>query len=82
MRVRKEVRVKPPPIPKYWCFLCAGCSKNEVKGEITKMFLRRRLVVCALSETKLKGRGEVMFGEVVCWVSSVERGRGKGFPCY
>ena len=29
------------------------------------MFLRRRLDVCALSETKLKGKGEAMFGEVV-----------------
>ena len=49
-----------------------GCCTNEVKqNEIGKMFLRRRLVVCALSETKLKERGEVMFGEVVrlCLVS-------------
>ena len=29
---------------------------NEVKkGEIGKMFLRRRFDVCALTETKLKG---------------------------
>ena len=28
------------------------------------MFLRWRLDVCALSETKLKGKGEVMFDEV------------------
>ena len=43
-----------------------GCSTNEAKkGEIGKMFLRRRFNVCALSETKLKGKGEVMFGEVV-----------------
>ena len=42
-----------------------GCSTNEVKkGEIGKMFLMRRLDVCALRETKLKGRGEVIFGEV------------------
>ena len=43
-----------------------GCSTNEAKkAEIGKMFLRRRFDVCALSETKLKGKGEVMFGEVV-----------------
>ena len=42
-----------------------GCSTNEVKkGEIGKMFLRRRFDVCAQSETKLKGKGELMFSEV------------------
>ena len=35
------------------------------------MFLRRRLDVCALSETKLNGKGEVMFGEVVGRMSGV-----------
>ena len=34
------------------------------KGEIGKMFLRRRFDLCALSETKLR-KGEVTFGEVV-----------------
>ena len=29
------------------------------------MFMRLRFDVCALSETKLKGKGEVMLGEVV-----------------
>ena len=53
-----------------------GFSTNEVKkDEIGKMFLRRRFVVCALGETKLKRRGEVMFGEVV---GSVGRGGRKG----
>ena len=46
-------------------------------------FLRRRFDVCALSETKLKGKSEVMFGEVVGRVSGVAvAGRGKGWPCY
>ena len=55
-----------------------GCSTNEVKkGEISKMFLRLRFDVCALSETKLKGKGEVMFGEVVGRVSGVARGRAR-----
>ena len=43
-----------------------GCSTNEVKkGKIGKMFFRWRFDVCTLSETKLKGKGEVIFGEVV-----------------
>ena len=33
--------------------------------------------MCALSETKLKGKGEVMFGEVVCRVSGVAGGRAR-----
>ena len=38
-----------------------GCTTIEVKkGEIGKMFLRRRFDVCALSKTKLKGKGEVV----------------------
>ena len=54
-----------------------GCSTNEVKkGEIGKIFLRRRLHACALSETKLKGRGEV-FGEVVGIVSGVAGRRAR-----
>ena len=53
-----------------------GCSTNEVKkGEISKMFLRRRFDLCALSETKLKGKGEVMFDEVVGRVFGVAGGR-------
>ena len=55
-----------------------GCSTNEVKkGEIGKMFLRRRFDVYALSETKLKRKGEVMFGEVVGRVSAVAGGRAR-----
>ena len=50
-----------------------GCSTNELKkGEISKMFVRRRFDVCALSETKLKGNGEV-----VGRVSGVAGGRAK-----
>ena len=41
------------------------------------MILRQRLDVCALSETKLKGKGEVMFGEVVGLVSGVMGGRAR-----
>ena len=48
-----------------------GWSTMEKKGEISKMFLRQKLDVCALSETKLQRKGEVMFGEVVGMVSGV-----------
>ena len=41
------------------------------------MFLRGRLDECALSETKLKGRGEVMFGEVGGTVSRMAGGRAR-----
>ena len=52
-----------------------GCSTNEVKKvEIGKIFLRRRFDVCSLSETKLKGKGEVMFGKVVGKISGVSVG--------
>ena len=51
---------------------------NEAKkGDIVKMFLRWRFDVCALSETKLKGKSEVMFGEVVGRVSGVVVGRAR-----
>ena len=36
------------------------------------MVLRQRLDVCALSETQLNGKGEVMFDEVVGRVSLME----------
>ena len=56
-----------------------GCSTNEVKkSEIDKMCLRREFDVCALRETKLKGKGEVMFGEVVGTGQGVWRGGRQG----
>ena len=74
---------KASPIPKYWCFNVHGCSTNEVKkGEIGKMFLRRRLNVCSLSDTKLKGRGRELRLCLVRWrlkgrVSGVVGGRAR-----
>ena len=54
-------RVKPPQSLNIGLFNVCGCSTNEAKkGEIGKMFLRRRLDVCAVSETELKGKGEVV----------------------
>ena len=57
-----------------------GCSTNEVKkGEFGKMFLRRRFDVCALSETKLKGKGAVMVGGQGVWRGG-RHGEGRGGP--
>ena len=78
MRERGEGRVKPPQSLNICVFNVRGCSTNEAKkGEIGKMFLKRRFDVCALSETKLKGKCEVMFGEVVGRVSGVVVGRAR-----
>ena len=41
------------------------------------MLLRREIDVCALREIKLKGKGEVMFGEVVIMVPAVKGERAK-----
>ena len=55
-----------------------GCSTIESKRcEIGCMFSRRKMDILALCETKMKGRGEVAFGEVNGRVSGVERGRAK-----
>ena len=76
VRERGEERVKPPQSLNIGVFNVRGCSTNEAKkGEIGKMFLRRRFDVRALSETKLKRKGEVIFGEVVGRVSGVAVGR-------
>ena len=55
-----------------------GCSTIESKRcEIGSMFVKRKMDVLALSETKMKGRGEAEFGEVVGRISGVERGRAR-----
>ena len=55
-----------------------GCSTIETKRcEIGCMFRKRKMDVLALSETKIKGKGEVAFGEVTGRVSGVERGRAR-----
>ena len=83
MSSQRKGRVKPAQSLNIGDFNVRGCITNEVKkGKICKMFLRRRLDVCALSETKLNGKGEVMFGVVgdrcLTWR---ERGRRKWCPC-
>ena len=55
-----------------------GFSTVESKRcEIGCMFGRRGMDVLALCETKMKGKGEVAFGEVTGRVSGVERGRAR-----
>ena len=41
------------------------------------MFVKRKLDVLALSETKMKGKGEAEFGDVKGRISGVERGRAR-----
>ena len=55
-----------------------GCSTIESKRcEIGSMFVKRKMDVLALCETKMKGCGEAEFGEVVGRISGVERGRAR-----
>ena len=79
-----EGRVKPPQSLNIGVLNVHGCNTNvEKKDEFSKMSLKWKLDVCAQSETELKRKGEVMFGEVVGKVSDVgEEGRGKGWHCY
>ena len=54
------------------------CIANEGKRrEIGCMFERRMLDILALSETKMKGVGECMFGDVPGMLSGIAEGRAK-----
>ena len=55
-----------------------GCTKNsEENSEICKMFLRRKLYVCALMQINLKGKCEGMFHELLGRVPDVGGGRAR-----
>ena len=55
-----------------------GCSTCEDKRcEIGRMFVRRKMDVLALCETKMRGKGEAQFGEMNGRVSGVESGRAR-----
>ena len=55
-----------------------GCSTNVGKRcEIGDLFVRRKMDVLALCETKMKGKGEVQFGGVNGRVSGVQNGRAR-----
>ena len=49
-----------------------GCVQIEKRCEVGDMIGNRNLDVLALSETKLKGKGEVWLGEVKGSVSTDE----------
>ena len=52
------------------CLNVRGCSTMESKRcEIGSMFVRRKMDVLALSETKIKGKEDIAFGEVIGRVS-------------
>ena len=55
-----------------------GCSTSEDKRcEIGSLFEERKLDVLALSETKMKGKGESVFGAVKGRISGVMNGRAR-----
>ena len=55
-----------------------GCSTIESKRcEIGSMFVKRKMDILALNETKMKGKGESEFGKVKGRISGVERGRAR-----
>ena len=72
------------PIPNVVAFNVHECIKNvEMRGKLSKMFLRQKLDVCALSKTKLRWKGEVTFGEMVLGCLALgEVGQEKGWHCY
>ena len=74
-----EGRVTSPQTLVLGCLNVRGCSTIESKRcEIGDMFSKRRIDVLALCETKMKGKGEAVFGEVIGRVSGVEREKERG----
>ena len=55
-----------------------GCSICETKrSEIGSVMVEQKLDMLALSETKVKGKGECIFGRVVRRVSGVVNGHAR-----
>ena len=76
-RERRERQGKPRPL-RIGGLNVRGCNQCEKKCETGDLFVERNLDVLVLSETKLKGKEEVMFGKVRGRVSGVsERVRAK-----
>ena len=63
------------------CLNVQGCNDPAKRECVGRMFEERGLDVLVLSETKLRGRGERMFGNVVGRVSGVSSGRAKEGVC-
>ena len=73
-----EGRRATPSIRRFGSLNVRGCGTDEGKKElIGRMFVKRKLDVLALCETKMKGKGEREFGPVVGRVSGVDGGRGR-----
>ena len=54
-----------------------GCGTDEMKRVVIgRMFVKRKLNVLAMSETKMKGKGERVFGPVLGRVFGVDGGKG------
>ncbi len=75
--VEGEGRFSPPQILKIGSLNVRGCSTNDKREEIGWLFERRRQDVTALSETKMKGKGETEFGSVGERTTGVNRRRAK-----
>ena len=53
-----------------------GCGTDEMKREVIgSMFVRHRLDVLAMSETKMKGKGKREFGPELGRLSGADGGR-------
>ena len=77
-RRRGEGRFSSPQTLVLGCINVRGCSTIESKRcEIGSMFVKRKMDVLALCETKMKGKGEAEFGEVNGRISGIERGRAR-----
>ena len=58
------------------CSTPAGTMKNKL-GQI---ILRHKSDVCPLTETKTRGKAELMFCEVIGRIFGIDRGRAGGVP--
>ena len=58
-----------------------GCNDPAKRECVGRLYEERGLDVLVLSETKLKGKGEWSFGNVVGRVSGVSSGRAKEGVC-
>ena len=63
------------------CMNVQGCNDSAKRECLGRMFAERGLDVLVLSETKLKGKGEVSFGEVSGRVSGVDSGWAREGVC-
>ena len=63
------------------CLKVQGCNNPAKREFVGRLYEEREADVLVLSETKLRGRGEQTFGNMVAWVSGVSSGRAKEGVC-